>query len=200
MLSCALIIRSGLNPCDFVRDRLKLNAGRSTVEHGLSGCEMPNIVKSSLISCDPIILRPLLQPPPGRPSKKRKTRESVKRAYIRALKRKKSTVLKTPAQIQTGTRKAPGPSALAQLSAGAGHDKAIKCNQKDIPIVKAPRKRKSRKQECSRCGSTGHNVKRCRSYTDGRGNLMKKEDQQQENKNSIVVEIGLPGQTQLPKS
>ena len=61
-------------------------------------------------------------------------------------------------------------------------------------------KNSSRNQVCSHCGLKGHNPKRCRSYTDGRGNLMKEEVQESENKLSIVIEIGLPGQTCIPNS
>ena len=63
-------------------------------------------------------------------------------------------------------------------------------------VTKNPRI--SRKHVCSRCGRSGHNYRRCRSYTDGRGKLMTKQEQQEEFKRTIVVEVRLPGLTKLP--
>ena len=98
--ACALIIRLGLDPCHFVRGCLKVQSGLRVIENGLGETEMPNIIKSSLSGSDPNILPPLLQPPPGRPSKKRKTRESVRRAHVRSLSRKRARV-KTSRNHQT---------------------------------------------------------------------------------------------------
>ena len=78
--ACALILRMGMDPCSFVKEQLKVQTGLCVIEEGLGNSASPNIVKSSLVQSEVVILPPLLQPPPGRPTKKRKTTESVKRA------------------------------------------------------------------------------------------------------------------------
>ena len=93
--ACALIHRLGLDPCNFVRQELKAISGLTATETALIGCKFPSVVKSTLYGSNPVILPPLLQPPPGRPAKKRKTSVSVKRAFVRSKLRKEKQVTKT---------------------------------------------------------------------------------------------------------
>ena len=86
--ACALIHRLGHMPGEFIRDSLKVSAGLQVTEHALQGFNMPNIVKSELVVSNAKVLPPLLQPPAGRPPKKRKTKESVRRAFLRFKTRK----------------------------------------------------------------------------------------------------------------
>ena len=134
----------------------------------LHGSSLPDIVSSSLVTSCPTLFPPLLQPPSGRPAKKRKTKESARRAFLRSLGRVKSRESQDIFNNKENVRS----------------DELVRECKK--PAIR-------RKHLCSRCSSTGHNSKRCRSYTDSMGRAMKKSEQVNENKRSIVIEIQMPG-------
>ena len=197
--ACALIIRLGLDPCKFVRGQLKVLSGLSVIEAGLGDSEFPEVIQSSLTVSKPIILPPLLQPPPGRPTKKRKTKESVRRAYARLMSRKTAR-LKNSSSQYSDVSGHQHHSELVQEDKPCRETKdassTLSTNQNSI----SNKRKKSQKHVCSRCGKSGHNSVRCRAYTDGRGVAMKKAEQIDENKLSIIVEIGEPGRTFIPRS
>ena len=155
--ACALICRMGLEPASFVRSCFNVTSQLVSIERALGGARVPNIVPQSLVTSVPQVFSPLLQPPPGRPAKKRKTSESARRAYIRKIKRQDERKNKFRTMSE---------GVITEGKADIG-------NQTNTT---------KREYICSRCGTTGHNAKRCRSYTDGRGTLMNKAAQIKENK------------------
>ena len=173
--ACALICRLSRRPVEFVRDSLKLDSELTGIERALHGASIPNVMGSSLLTSEPTVLPPLLQPPPGRPSKKRKTKESARRAFFRAQSRAKARMAKSKA---------------SKIQESNGIEQSGKKNEL----------KPSREYLCSRCGLSGHNAIRCRSHTDGRGTLIKKAEQIAEQKLSVIIEIQMPGQTTLPRS
>ena len=78
--ACALILRMGLRVEDYVRNQLKIHAGQQLLEQAVGNIKPLKVISSQLTPSNPLVLPPLLQPPPGRPAKKRKTKESVRRA------------------------------------------------------------------------------------------------------------------------
>ena len=172
--ACAFIMRMKMDPFDFARPYFRAETGLALATAGLSNTKVPVIVQSNLYVSDPPIVAPLLLPIAGRPKKKRITKKSAKKAMHRKLKYK--------------ARK----SDIEIIATNKATSLPNKPNQDEAKIRS--------EYKCSRCRKTGHTIQRCRERTDGRGNIMTKKEQDEENRLFCFIEIGGLGKTELPKS
>ena len=85
--ACALINRLGLEPATFIRKRFTATIGLALATARVEKISFPVIHNESLSYSSPLVVSPLLLTTPGRPSKKRKTKDSARRAFRRKIKR-----------------------------------------------------------------------------------------------------------------